>query len=151
MGGPIRVLFLCTGNSARSQMAEGFARHLGGGRVEPFSAGLEPKGLHPLAVAVMREIEIDISTQRSKAIDPALLEWMDVVITVCGHAEARCPTTPSRITRLHWPLEDPAQATGNDEGRIAVFRRVRDELRLRIDAWIADRATSPRSVIPASR
>lgn len=130
--GPVgrkRVMFLCTGNSCRSQMAEGFARHLGGDRWEVYSAGLEPAGLNPRAVEVMKEEGIDISAQESKPIDPDLLRSVDVVVTLCGDAHDRCPVTPPHVRRLHWPLPDPARAEGSEDEIMAVFRRVRDDIR----------------------
>ncbi|MBI4609062.1 MAG: arsenate reductase ArsC [Candidatus Rokubacteria bacterium] len=122
-----RVLFVCTGNSARSQMAEGFARAYGEGKVEPFSAGMDPKGVNPVAVEVMREKGIDLSHHRSKAFTEGLARSMDCVVTVCGHAEERCPLLPG-VKRLHWPLEDPARATGSPDEIREVFRRSRDEI-----------------------
>lgn len=109
-------------------MAEGLARALGRGRVEAFSAGIEPKGLNPYAVEVMRERGIDISSQQSKALSEALARTMDWVVTVCGNAEERCPLLPPGVRRVHWPLEDPARARGSPEEVRAVFRRSRDEL-----------------------
>jgi arsenate reductase len=128
----MKVLFLCTGNSARSQMAEGLARHLSQGRLDVYSAGLEPKGLHPLAVAAMDEVGIDIRRQTSKGIDPDLFNGMDLIITLCGDAEERCPVTPPHIQREHWPMEDPAQAVGGEGERREIFRETRDALRERI-------------------
>ena len=127
-----RVMFLCTGNSARSQMAEGLARHLFGDRWEVYSAGLEPKGVHPLAVRAMDELGIDIRHQRSKVIDPDLLGRMDLVITLCDDGAERCPVPPPHVRRLHWALPDPAAARGTEEQRLAAFRRVRDELLARL-------------------
>lgn len=127
-----RLMFLCTGNSARSQMAEGLARSLLGGTWEVFSAGLEPKGVHPLAVRAMAEIGIDIRAQTSKPIDPALLDRMDLIVTLCDDAAERCPVTPPHVRRLHWSLPDPAAVEGAEEQRLAAFRRVRDELVRRI-------------------
>jgi arsenate reductase len=121
-------MFVCTGNSARSQMAEGFARYYGAGRVEAYSAGMEPTQLNPNAVAVMREKGIDISGQQSKAFDETLAREMEYVITVCGNADERCPVLPPEVRRLHWPLEDPARARGTSEEILAVFRRSRDEI-----------------------
>jgi arsenate reductase len=121
-------MFVCTGNSARSQMAEGFARYYGAGRVEAYSAGMEPTQLNPNAVAVMREKGIDISGQQSKAFDETLAREMEYVITVCGNADERCPVLPLEVRRLHWPLEDPARARGTSEEILAVFRRSRDEI-----------------------
>jgi arsenate reductase (thioredoxin) len=128
----IKVMFVCTGNSARSQMAEGFARSLGGGRVEAHSAGMEPSRLNPVAVAVMREKGIDLSSHRSKTFDWELARQMDVVVTVCGHANESCPVLPPEVKRLHWPLEDPAAATGTDAEILATFRRIRDQIESRV-------------------
>jgi arsenate reductase len=127
-----KVLFLCTGNSARSQMAEGLARHLSKGRLDAYSAGLEPKGLHPLAVAAMDEIGIDIRSQKSKGIDPELFNRIDLIVTLCGDAEARCPVAPPHVRREHWPMADPAQAAGSGEERREIFRKTRDALRERV-------------------
>ncbi|MDR7402945.1 MAG: arsenate reductase (thioredoxin) [Armatimonadota bacterium] len=132
------VLFLCTGNSCRSQMAEGFARALGGERVEVYSAGLEPAGLHPRAVAVMAEAGIDISGQTSDPLDPEVLRRADLVVTLCGDARDRCPVTPPAVRHLHWPLPDPARAAGGEEAVMAVFRSVRDEIRARVWELLAD-------------
>lgn len=129
---PIRILFVCTGNSARSQIAEGFARHSGGGRIEPHSAGMEPTRLNPNAVAVMRERGIDISHQQSKAFDEYVAWGMDYVITVCGSAHERCPVLPPEVRRLHWPLEDPARAQGTPEEVLQAFRQSRDEIEGRV-------------------
>jgi arsenate reductase (thioredoxin) len=129
---PITVLFVCTGNSARSQMAEGFARHYGQGRVEAHSAGVEPSRLNPVAVAVMQEKGIDISGHRSKGFDWDLARQMDVVVTVCGHANESCPVLPPEVTRLHWPLEDPAAATGTEAEISAKFREIRDQIEVRV-------------------
>jgi arsenate reductase len=134
-----RVLFLCTGNSARSQMAEGFLRHLAGDRFEVASAGIDPKGVNPLAIAAMREVGIDISGHRSKTAGSLLGQHFPYVITVCDNANERCPVFPGVLTRLHWPLEDPAKATGSEGERLAVFRRVRDEIGRRVRAFIAER------------
>ncbi len=132
MDRPIRILFVCTGNSARSQMAEAFARVLGRGRIEAQSAGVEPKGLNPNAVRVMQERGIDISGQRSKALDHDEASRMDYLITVCGNAEKRCPVLPAGVLRIHWPLEDPATATGSPEDILEVFRRIRNEIEARV-------------------
>ncbi|MBI4572241.1 MAG: arsenate reductase ArsC [candidate division NC10 bacterium] len=132
MGDRIKLLFVCTGNSARSQMAEGFARHLGQGRIEAHSAGMEPSRLNPFAVAAMREKGIDISGQQSKAFDEDLARRMDVVVTVCGNADERCPVLPPEVQKLHWPLEDPSVAKGTDAEILATFRKSRDEIETRI-------------------
>ena len=125
---PVRVLVVCTGNSARSQMAEGFLRVYGAGGVEPASAGMEPRALHPHAVAVMAERGVDISQQTSKPFSELLARAMDYVITVCGDAEARCPVLPPSVRHLHWPLPDPARAEGTEEHVRAVFRQSRDAI-----------------------
>jgi len=134
----MRILVLCTGNSCRSQMAEGFFRFLGKGRVTPFSAGLSPKPVHPMAVKVMAELGIDISAQTSKHLAGYLGERFDLVITVCDNAAANCPSFPGAMQRLHWPFDDPDKATGADEARLGEFRRVRDEIQTRVTAWLAD-------------
>lgn len=132
MSDRIRVMFVCTGNSARSQMAEGFARHFGQGRIEAYSAGMEPSRLNPFAVAVMQEKGIDISPQRSKVFDEDLARRMDVVVTVCGNADERCPILPPEVKKLHWPLEDPAAARGTDPEILAKFRESRDQIESRV-------------------
>jgi arsenate reductase (thioredoxin) len=129
-----KALFLCTGNSARSQMAEGYLRHVAGDRFEPLSAGVEPKVLNPLAVEVMHEIGIDISRQRSKGLNEFLGQEIPYVITVCDNAKQRCPIFPHANKLLHWSLEDPAEAAGSHDEKIAVFRRVRDEIERRIES-----------------
>lgn len=128
-----KVLFLCTGNSARSQIAEGYLRHVAGDRFDALSAGLEPKGLNPLAVEVMHEIGIDISAQRSKHVVTLLGEFVPYVVTVCDNAQERCPIFPGTWRFLHWSFEDPAAATGSREERLAIFRRVRDQIITHID------------------
>ncbi len=131
-----RVLILCTGNSARSQMAEGLLRHDGGGRFEVESAGTHPSSVRPEAVEAMREIGVDISAHRSKSVDEFEGQDFDYVITVCDNAKENCPVFPSKTERLHWSFDDPAAAAGNDEERLAVFRRVRDEIRSRLRKWM---------------
>jgi arsenate reductase len=128
-----KVLFLCTGNSARSQMAVGYLRHVAGAEFEPLSAGIEPKGLNPLAVEVMSEIGIDISRQRSKDVRAFVGQTIPFVVTVCDNAKRQCPIFPHTYKSLHWGLEDPAEARGSHEERLAVFRRVRDEIRQRVE------------------
>ena len=130
-----KVLFLCTGNSCRSQMAEGLLRHLAGDRLEVMSAGTEPSNVNPLAIAAMREIGIDISGHRSKAAAEFLGEHFAYVITVCHSANERCPIFPFAAMRLHWPLDDPAAAIGSEAERMPVFRRVRDEIAQRVRAF----------------
>lgn len=124
----VKVMFLCTGNSCRSQMAEGFARRYGGDALEVYSAGLIPAGVNENAAKVMAEVGIDISRQTSKAIDRELLNSMDLIITLCGHAESLCPATPPEIKRLHWPVDDPVGTRGSEEKVLAEFRRARDEI-----------------------
>ena len=128
-----KVLFLCTGNSARSQMAEGYLRYAAPEQYEPLSAGIEPKGLNPLAVEAMREIGIDISRQRSKDVVTLLGQAIPYIVTVCDHAKERCPIFPGTWKFLHWSFDDPAEAGGTYEERLAVFRRVRDEIIAEID------------------
>ncbi len=125
----LKVMFLCTANSCRSQMAEGLAREYGRGVLEPYSSGLMAAGVNPRAVAVMHEIGIDISGQSSKEIDIDLLRTMDLIITLCGHAEKTCPTTPPGIRRLHWPIKDPVGTIGTEEEIMSEFRRARDEIK----------------------
>jgi arsenate reductase len=137
-----RVLILCTGNSARSQMAEGLFRHQGGGRYEVFSAGTRPSLVRPEAIAVLAEIGIDISRQRSKSVDEFVGQQLDLVITVCDNAREACPVFPGRTQRLHWPFEDPAQAGGSEDERKAAFRKVRDQIQERIRAFLDDDQSS---------
>lgn len=132
-----KVLILCTGNSARSQMAEGLFRHEGGDRYEVFSAGTRPSTVRPEAIAVLAEIGIDISGQRSKSVDEFVAQPLDLVITVCDNAKESCPVFPGRTQRLHWPFEDPAHVEGTEEKRKAAFRTVRDQIRLKIRTFLA--------------
>jgi len=127
-----KVLFLCTGNSCRSQMAEGWLRHLAGDRFEVSSAGTQPAGLNPGAVDAMRELGIDISGHRSKHLNEFLGVRFDHVITVCDRAKETCPIFPGARSLLHWRFDDPAAARGSDEERRKVFQRVRDEIGSRI-------------------
>ena len=132
MPDPVNVLFLCTGNSCRSQIAEGWARHIGGDAVAVQSAGIEAHGKNPRAIAVMEEAGIDIAGQESTIVDDRMLQQADIVVTVCGHADEQCPALPPRITKLHWPLSDPAKATGTDEEIMREFRATRDEIEHRV-------------------
>ena len=133
------ILILCTGNSCRSQMAEGFLRQAGGDLVEVASAGSKPAGqVHPLAVRVMAEIGIDLAGARSKPLGEFLSRRVATVITVCGHADEACPIFPGQVNRHHWPFEDPARACGTEEEIISVFRRVRDEIRRVFEAYAAN-------------
>lgn len=131
-----KILVLCTGNSCRSQMAEGYIRKYGGEQVVVHSAGLEPHGLNPRAVRVMREVGIDISGHSSDHLNEYLDETFDYVITVCDNAARNCPVFPGDGARQHWPFEDPAGASGTEEEILGVFRRVRDEIGERIRVWL---------------
>ncbi|WAH38148.1 arsenate reductase (thioredoxin) [Alicyclobacillus dauci] len=131
------IYFLCTGNSCRSQMAEGWARTLGGDKIEVYSAGIETHGLNPLAVAAMKDAGVDISHHTSDLIDPEILNRSDYVITLCGDANDRCPVTPPHVNRLHWGFEDPAKATGSEEDVTAKFREVRDAIKNRISTFLS--------------
>ncbi|HMK50854.1 MAG TPA: arsenate reductase ArsC [Thermodesulfobacteriota bacterium] len=128
-----KVLFLCIGNSVRSQMAEGLLNELGSGKWKAWSGGVFPSYVHPLAVRVMEEIGIDISRQTSKSMDRFRNEVFDYIITLCDEAAQSCPTFSNKGRRLHWPLEDPAAAIGTIEERLAVFRRIRDEIKTKIE------------------
>ena len=134
-----RVLFLCTHNSARSQMAEGLLRTMAGDRFEVQSAGTEKTAVHPLAIRVMAEHGIDISGHSSKVYDGLIAASWDSVITVCDDANERCPVFPGAIERLHWSFDDPSRATGDEQARLVVFRRVRDEIEARLVEWLATR------------
>ncbi len=125
---PVRVLFICTHNSARSQMAEGFLRAIGGPRVEAFSAGTEATGVRPEAIAVMREVGIDISGHESKTVERFVDQPFDHVVTVCDPAREACPYFPGARRLDHWSFDDPSAATGTEAERLAVYRRVRDEI-----------------------
>lgn len=137
MNEPVNVLFLCTGNSCRSQMAEGWTRHLGGDRVAVESAGIEAHGKNPRAIAVMAEAGIDISRQESRAVDAQMISSADVVVTVCGHADEHCPVLPPGTRRYHWPLSDPARVTGTDDEIFTAFRATRDEIEARVRGLLA--------------
>ncbi|HVG33374.1 MAG TPA: arsenate reductase ArsC [Pyrinomonadaceae bacterium] len=133
-----RILVLCTGNSARSQMAEGLLRSDGGSsRFEVFSAGTHPGSVRPEAIEAMREIGIDISAHRSKSVDEFVGQQFDYLITVCDNARESCPVFPGQVERIHWSFDDPAAAEGDKEMRLAEFRRVRDEIRARLKAFIS--------------
>lgn len=132
------ILILCTGNSCRSHLAEGILRHAAGDLFEVHSAGSDPTGhVHPLAIRVMREIGIDISGHTSKHMNQFLQQKIDTVITVCGNADQACPMFPGQVNRYHWGFDDPAKAQGTEEEILAVFRRVRDEIKLVFEAYAA--------------
>lgn len=136
--GRARVLVLCTHNSARSQMAERLLRELGGDRFEVASAGTVATAVHPLAARVMEEIGLDLRGHSSKTLERYLGERWDYVITVCDQAGERCPLFPGPARRIHWSFEDPSAATGTEADRLATFRRVRDAIRDRLRAWLAE-------------
>jgi arsenate reductase len=133
-----KVLILCTGNSARSQMAEGLLRHDGGERFEVESAGTISSFVRPQAIRAMQEIGIDISGHRSKALDEFLDQPLDYVMTVCDNAKESCPVFPGKAERIHWSFNDPAEAEGSEEEKLAVFRRVRGEIRDRLKEFITN-------------
>ena len=126
------ILFLCTRNSCRSQMAEGFAKKMLPKNMEIFSAGLEPKGVHPMAVKVMQEIGVDISHQKSKNISEIPIDKIDLVVTLCGDAAERCPIFPGKVERIHWEIEDPAKDQGSDKEIVIAFRKVRNNIKSNI-------------------
>lgn len=132
-----RVLILCTGNSARSQMAEGLLRHIAGDRFDVESAGTAASFVRPQAIAVMQEAGIDISRQRSKSLDEFIDRPFEYVITVCDNAAQSCPVFPGDVERVHWSFDDPAEAKGNEEEVLAVFRRVRDEIKEKLTRFAA--------------
>lgn len=132
-----RVLILCTGNSARSQMAEGLLRAMAGDNFEVASAGTIASFVRPQAIAAMAEIGIDISGHRSKCLDEFLEESFDYIITVCDNAAENCPVFPGKAKRIHWSFDDPAEAAGSDAVQLAVFRRVRDEIAEKLKGFVA--------------
>ena len=134
-----QVLFLCTGNSARSQMAEALMRKYGGEQFEVYSAGLEPSVINPYAIKVLNEIGVDISGQYSKPLEKYIgKKQFDYLITVCSNADEKCPVFPGMGTRLHWPFEDPAAFQGSDEEKNRKFRDIRDLIKGRIQAWLQE-------------
>jgi len=128
----INILYLCTGNSCRSQMAEGWTRKLGGEDFHAESAGIEAHGKNPRAIAVMAESGVDISSQESTIVTEAMLQRADVLVTVCGHADEQCPVLPPGLRKVHWPLTDPAKATGSELEIMNAFRDTRDEVKRRV-------------------
>jgi arsenate reductase len=133
---PARVLFLCTGNSARSQMAEALLRTLSQGQIDCFSAGTHPRPVHPLAIKVMAEIGIDISAHTSKSLERYLEDNFDFVISVCARAAENCPSWPLSRDQIRWSIDDPAEVAGTEEERLAAFRRIRTELRHRLGLFM---------------
>jgi arsenate reductase (thioredoxin) len=136
-----RVLILCTGNSARSQMAEGLLRHLAGGRYEVFSAGTHPSSVRTEAIAAMGELGIDISGHRSKSVEEFRTHAFDYVITVCDNAREGCPVFPGKARRIHWSFEDPAAAVGDEAVRLETFRRIRDQIHDRLRNFVQTAAS----------
>ena len=137
---PSTILIVCTGNSCRSHLAEGILRAATGGRVKVASAGSNPAGhVHPMAVEVMKEIDIDISTHTSKHLKEFLTREVHTVITVCGNANQACPVFPGQAEQYHWPFDDPAKARGTDAEQLTTFRRVRDEIRAKFEAYARER------------
>jgi arsenate reductase len=136
-----RVLFLCTGNSCRSHMAEGWLRHLAGNRYESLSAGARPSGyVHPLAIKAMAEVGVDISQHRSKSIDEFAGQTLDVLVTVCDNAREACPAFAGAKRTIHRSFDDPARVTGSEEEKLCVFRRVRDEIRTWVEEFLRGQA-----------
>lgn len=132
MNKPLNILFLCTGNSCRSQMAEGWAKWYGSTEFEIQSAGIETHGKNPRALAVMKEAGVDISNQESTKVNENMLAQADLVVTVCGHADEHCPVLPQATKKEHWPLEDPARAQGTEEEIMQQFRACRDDIEVRV-------------------
>lgn len=142
------VLILCTGNSCRSHLAEGILRAAAGDILTVHSAGSKPAGyVHPLALRVMQEIGIDLAAHTSKHMNEFLTAQIETVITVCGNADQACPVFPGQVNRHHWPFDDPAHATGSEEEILAVFRRVRDEIRRTFEAYADGRRDALKSGI----
>ena len=139
----LNILYLCTGNSCRSQMAEGWTRHFGGDRVNVESAGIEAHGKNPRAIAIMSDAGIDISGQESTVVSDAMMQRADIVVTVCGHADEQCPVVPPGAEKIHWPLSDPARATGTEEEIMQSFRETRDEVKRRVQELLDDRELGP--------
>jgi len=133
-----KILFVCSGNSCRSQMAEGWGKELADNRFEVNSAGISPIGVHPSAIASMHEVGIDISGQTSKMLDSALINWADYVITLCNSARDNCPVIPGYIRQLHWAIDNPDQVYLSEDDRRKEFARVRDEIKERIEQFYAD-------------
>ncbi len=139
-----KILVLCTGNSARSQMGEGLFRTEGGAGFQVFSAGTKASSVRPEAIAVMKEIGIDISGHRSKSVDEFSAQSMDYVVTVCDSARDNCPVFPAGSARIHWSIEDPAAVQGSEQERLAAFRRIRDQIHERVKAFFRDPVAAAR-------
>jgi arsenate reductase len=147
---PIRVLFVCTGNSARSQMAEALLRREGGQAFEVFSAGTEPRGVHPLAIRALADVGIDITGARSKSVDEFRDQPFDYVITLCDRARATCPVFPGAHETMHWGFDDPAEATGTEAERLAVFARVLGEIAGRLRLFIPIALRGEHASVPSA-
>lgn len=132
MSKPFNIIFLCTGNSCRSQIAEGWAKWHGRPLFNIQSAGIEAHGKNPRAISVMKEVGVDISNQESTKVTDEMLEQADLVVTVCGHADEHCPVLPAGTSKEHWPLDDPAKVTGSEEEIMKVFRASRDDIEKRV-------------------
>ena len=132
------ILFLCTGNACRSQIAEGWAKQIAGDRAEILSAGIEAHGKNPRAISIMKDAGIDISDQESTKVTPAMLARTTLLVTVCGHADEHCPSVPDNLPRIHWPLSDPAKASGSEEEITAVFAAARNDIRNRVEKLLAE-------------
>jgi arsenate reductase len=132
----MNILFLCTGNSCRSQIAEGWARHFAGSAFGIQSAGIQAHGMNPRTISIMQEAGIDISGQASTRVTPAMLDQADLVVTVCGHADEHCPELPPGTRKVHWPLDDPAGSTGTEEDILRLFRACRDEIHDRVKSLL---------------
>lgn len=138
MSKKLKVLYLCTGNSCRSQMAEGWGKALGAEVMEVRSAGIEAHGKNPRAIQVMHEAGVDISNQESTKLTDDMLSWADLVISVCGHADEHCPVLPPHVKKRHVPFDDPARARGTEEQIMEQFRKVRDEIRAHVETLVQE-------------
>lgn len=142
---PFNILFLCTGNSCRSQMAEGWAKRYGRPLFEIQSAGIETHGKNPSAIAVMKDAGVDISNQESTKVTDTMLESADLIVTVCGHADEHCPVLPVGTNKEHWPLDDPAKAQGTEEEIMNQFRASRDDIKRRVKDLLARHSDQPKT------
>lgn len=133
-----KLLFLCTGNSCRSQIGEGLLRHLAGDKYDVYSAGVEPSRVHPMSILVMKELQIDISKQTSDDVNDYLNSGIDIVISVCDSAAQSCPSFPGNVRRIHWSIKDPFHGWDVDESKLPDYRRTRDELKARIEAFLSE-------------
>ena len=134
----MKILFLCTGNSCRSQMAEGYAKHLGGDFLNVKSAGLVAYGVNPRAIQIMKEDGVDMSQQKSTQLTADMFNWADLIITLCGHADEHCPVIPSGKEKRYIPFEDPAKTTGSEEQILNQFRQVRDQIKKSVETLVEE-------------